>query len=121
MAYSHAKVDLSRVPEGVLKNTFIHFAEQHNALVDGANEMKQDLDQISGDTPEAKAEMHRLLAYMRKLAHSLHSRRFSIMLASVQTYLFCEILRQWGFQAQPVSQLIEQLISTLIQILQKIS
>jgi superoxide dismutase len=121
MTYNHAKVDLSLVPDGILKNTFIHFAEQHNALVDGANEMKQDLDQISGDTPEAKAEMHRLLAYVRQMAHYLHSRRFNLMLASAQAYLLCGILKQCGIRTQPFGLLIEQIINTVIQILQKIS
>jgi len=117
MAYSHAKVDLSRVPDGRLKDCFIHFAEQHNALVNGANEMKQDLDQISGDTPEAKAEMHRVLGSFRQVAHYLHSRRFSVTLLSVQAYLLCNVLNQFGIQAKQVGQLFDQ----LLQILQKLS
>lgn len=117
MAYSHAKVDLSRVPDGVMKNTFIHFAEQYNALVDGANEMKSDLDQISGETPEEKAEMHQVLAYIRAFAHYLHSKRFNLTLIGLQTYIFCGILERFGIMPKQVRQLFE----TLIQILQKVS
>ena len=94
MPYSHAKVDLSLVPDGTLKETFIHFAEKHNALVDGANELKQDLDQISGTTPEEKEEVHTAMSFVRQAMHYVHGKRFSVTMAGLQTYLLLAILRQ---------------------------
>jgi len=115
--YSHTKVDLSLIPEGKLKNTFILFAEQHNALVDGTNEMKQDLDLISGESKEDKAETHRLLRLIRKITQHLHSKRFNLTLLGIQGYLFCGILKLIGIEPRQISLLFD----TLIKILQKVS
>lgn len=115
--YEHTKVDLSLIPDGKLKNTFIHFAEQHNALVDGTHEMKLDLDLISGQSNEDKAETHRLLRLIRKIAHYLHSKRFNITLLGVQGYMLCGILKQIGLDPRQISQLFD----TFLKILQKVS
>lgn len=111
MPYSHAKVELSRVPEGLLKDTFIHFAEKHNALVDGANEMKQDLDQISGTTSAEKEELHNTMSWVRRAAHYVHGKRFSVTLASLQAYLLLAILRQLNVHPNAFSQLLKTVIS----------
>ena len=115
--YVHTKVDLSLIPEGKLKKTFIHFAEQHNALVDGTNEMKQDLDLISGESKEDKADTHRLLSMIRRIAQHLHSKRFNLTLIGIQGYLLCGILKQIGLESRQISQLFD----ALIKILQKLS
>ncbi len=111
MPYSHAKVDLSRVPDGTLKETFIHFAEKHNALVDGANELKQDLDQISGVTPEEKEEMHTAMSVFRQVMHYLHGKRFSVTLAGLQTYLLLAIVRQFEGHSSAITHLLDAVIS----------
>jgi hypothetical protein len=113
MPYSQAKVELSRVPEGTLKDTFIHFAEKHNALVEGANEMKQDLDQISGVTQAEKEETHTVMQLVRQATHYLHGKRFSVTLASLQAYLLLAILRQFDVHPNAFSQLLEAIISVL--------
>jgi len=113
MPYSHMRVDLSLIPEGELKNTFVHFAEQHNALVDGASEMKQDLDQISGDTPELKAEMHGVLAKVRGIIHYAHGKRFNAFLFSFQAYLALAIAKQLGVSPALITRLLEAVIKFL--------
>ena len=113
--YSQAKVDLSRVPDGLLKDTFIHFAEKHNALVDSTNEIKQDLDQISGTTAEEKKEMHHVLSIIRKVVHYLHGKRFNLTLISLQTYLFLSTLKLFGAKPEHFNRLFEM----VIQLLQK--
>jgi hypothetical protein len=96
MTYDHAKVDLSLVPDGALKNTFIHFAEQHNALVDGANEIKQDLDQLTGFTIEEKSATYGLIGKLRRIWRALHAKRFNVALLMFQSYLLLGILKAVG-------------------------
>ena len=95
MPYSHAKVELDRLPQDI-KECIVHIAKQHNALVDGTNEIKQDLDMVTGNTPEGKAEMYQALAIVRKVVHGLHSKRFNITVATVQLYVSLQVLKQFG-------------------------
>ena len=115
MPYSHAKVDLALVPDCEFKETFIHFAERHNALVDGANEMKQDLDLISGQTTEEKEGLHKAMSYLRHIGHYIHGKRFSfnMTLIAFQAWLFLNILKQFGLTPEQFSRLMEAGIKIL--------
>jgi|GEM_PF-5062859 len=114
MSYSHAKVDLSLIPDdSPEKNTFILFAEKHNAVVDISGEMKQDLDQISGATPEEKEGLYKTLALVRKLTHYIHGKRFNLTLLMVQGYVGLGILKQVGLTPEQGHRLFEFLIHFL--------
>jgi hypothetical protein len=112
--YSHAKVELDKLPVDI-KECVIHIAKQHNALVDGTNDMKLDLDMVTGSTPEGKAEMHLALSIVRKVVHGLHSKRFSVSLATFQIYATLAVLKQLGVTPEHLSKLGD----ILLKILQK--
>lgn len=117
MAYDHTKVDLSRIPDGALKDTFIHFAEQHNALVEEVNELQLDFEQVAGSTPEEKAETSKILGAGRKAFGYLHSKRFWINLLTLQVGGLLFIAKNIGITMSPEQS--RHLIDALIQIVQK--
>lgn len=116
MDYSHAKVDLEKLPEGV-REMVIHVAERHNALVNGVNELKLDLDGVTGKTPEEKAEAHGFLAKARKIIHFIHSKRFAFGGGTIVTYFGLGILDRLGLDPTEVSRLLE----TLLRVIEKIA
>lgn len=107
MAYDAMKVDLSRIPEGETKDMFVHFAEKHNALVDGTNELKQDIDQISGTTPEEKQATYTLMGKVRAVLHYIHGKRFTATLFTVFFYFLVSIFKQIGMNPDQVGRLID--------------
>lgn len=112
MPYSHAKVELDKLPVDI-KECVIHIARQHNALVDGTNDIKLDLDMVTGSTPEGKAEMHRALSIVQQLVHSLHSKRFSVSLATFQIYATLAILKELGVTPTHLTKLGDILLKIL--------
>ena len=114
MPYSHAKVDLDKLPVDI-KECVVHIAKQHNALVDGTNEIKMDLDMVTGNTVEGKAEMHHALTIVRQVVHGLHSKRFNITLGTIQLYLALAILKQFGVTPEHLAKFGD----ILLKILQK--
>ena len=113
MPYSSLKVDLSLIPEGPEKSTFIHFAERHNALVDSAGDLKQDIDQISGITPEEKADTHKAMGNLRKIMKVLHGHRFNFGFILMQLYAVLGITKMLGLTSDQVKHLADLLIRCL--------
>lgn len=118
MASNEMKIDLARIPEGEMKDAFVHFAEKHDALVDAHIEVKQDIDQISGDTPEAKAEIHQAMGMLRKALAFIHGKRFNTALFTMQAYILLGILKQVGITPHQFSDLMDAAIGVLRKIYQ---
>ncbi len=113
MPYSDMKVDLSLVPDGILKETFIHFAEKHNALVDGANELKQDIDQISGITPEEKQATYTVMEKVREALAYLHGKRFNATLFTIFFYFALATMKLIGLNPDQVGHLLDVILKIL--------
>ena len=111
--YSHAKVDLAMIPDGPEKNTFVMFAEKHNAVVDVVSINKQDLDQVTGFTPEEKAATYGLLSKVRFILGKAHGKRFTFTLASIQIYVVLNILKSFGMTTDQFKHVLDLFISLL--------
>ena len=96
-------VDLSKFPDDE-KPYLIELAIAHNALC-------EDVDKISGSTPEEKMEMHAVFGKLRTLLHRLHAKRFSISLLTLEVGFVMFILDRLGLNTR-------SLIPDLIQLMQ---
>jgi hypothetical protein len=85
-------VDLSKFPDNE-KTHLLELAIAHNALC-------EDVDRISGATPEEKIEMHAVFAKLRLLIHQLHAKRFSISLFTLEIGFIMFILEKLGLNTR---------------------
>lgn len=106
MPLSHAKIDLSLLPEDT-RIICKHLAEKHNALVLETSEVYLELEQITGSTPEEKAEMHQAFSLLKRGVHFLHKKRFNVMLISFQLYLLLSVFRLLGVSPEALNSLIQ--------------
>lgn len=113
MPYTHALIDLDRIPSSEARETLIHIAERHNALVKGATDnhkaIKADLDAISGATDKEKTEMHGFFALMRTVVAWLHGHRGNGFMAVLTFYLISSLAKQWGLTPEHVAQFLQLL------------
>lgn len=107
MPYSHALVELDKIPDDYNKEAIIEFAERHNALVKGAGEIKKEIDQITGETPEQKAEFHGIFGKIRAVFHYFHEKRFNATMLIAQASGLLWIAKQFGVKPDQVSRLVE--------------
>lgn len=116
MPYSHCQVELDKLPEDV-KEMVVIVAKKHNALVAGANEVKTEIDKLTGQTPEEKEEVHDLFQKIRKLIKWAHSKRFDSMVAIVQLTGVSFILKFLGLTPEQ----FQRLFDALIKVIEKLS
>jgi len=101
------KIDLALIPESNVKDALIHFAKQHNALVEDAGHTKADLEALIGKSDEDKALSHEIFAYIRRAQKLIHSKRFNIILLSAQVYLSGKILQMFGVSLEDAAKLLD--------------
>jgi len=113
MPYSHFKVDLDKLPDDI-KPMVILIAEKHNALVAGASDIKQELDKITGQTPEEKAEMHTAFGKLKVLVHWVHAKKMDGTLALVAIYMLTSIGMSLGFNLTIVASFVQGLVHLIL-------
>lgn len=98
-------VDISKFPPDERPH-IIELAEKHNAL-------SEDVDKISGSTPEQKADMHHLFEVVRGGFHYLHTKRFNIGLLTLQMGAVVFILDKLGVDIKSLAPEIIKIIKAL--------
>lgn len=98
-------VDISRFPPDERPH-IIDLAQKHNAL-------SEDVDKVSGATPEEKREMHIAYEKIRRLVHQFHARRFSISLLTLELGFIMFILDRLGLNTRAIIPDLIQLIQVL--------
>lgn len=99
-------VDISKFPPDERPHIIL-LAEKHNALA-------EDIDKISGDTPEQKAAMHHFFDLVRRGLNYIHTKRFNISLLTFQVGVVVFILDKLGVD-------IKHLASEIIKIVKALS
>lgn len=112
MVYTHAKVELDKLPENV-RDGILHLAKKHNALVDGANDIKQDIDRITGRTEEEKAEMHTLFGQVRTVFKWVHNKRFDATLGTLWVVGATFVLKWLGVSGDRLADWLDRLLKIL--------
>jgi hypothetical protein len=105
MAQPTQYVDISRFPPDERPH-IIDLAQKHNAL-------SEDVDKVSGTTPEEKKEMHMAYEKFRKLVRCLHAKRFSISLLTLELGFIMFILDKLGLNTRNIIPDLIQLIQIL--------
>lgn len=77
------------------------------------NAIKEDVDGISGVTPEDKAATYAAMGRMRQLVQILHGQRVNAALLSFQAYIILAILKQFGVQPDQFNHLFDVVIKLL--------
>jgi hypothetical protein len=98
-------VDISKFPEGERPHII--------AMAKSLNAISEDVDHISGSTPEAKAEMHALFNKGLQVMNWLHSRRFNFTLGGFQVCLVVFTFKQLGLKPEQFARLMDALIKLL--------
>lgn len=112
MPYSHCQVELDKLPEDA-KEMVLVVAKKYNALVAGVNEVKTEMDKLTGNTLEEKEEVHDLFQKIRTLIKWAHSKRFDSMVAIVQLTGVSFILKFLGLTPEQFQRLFDALIKLL--------
>lgn len=99
-------VDIDKFPPDERPH-IIELAMKHNAL-------SQDVDQISGATPEEKAEMWDLFKKARAVAHYLYQKRFNYTMGVAALYMGMGILKRLGINTEDFGPEALSLIKLLI-------
>lgn len=105
MAKASQYVDLSKFPPNE-KAHIIDLATAFNAL-------REDVDLITGSTPEEKASMFKAFGHLRGVIHWLHGKRFNLTLFIVSLYFGTGFLEKIGLDPSQATRLFEVLIKAL--------
>jgi hypothetical protein len=111
-------VDLSTFPPDEQEH-ILFMAKAHNALAVRVNSMGADLDGLSGDSLESKAEVHQAMGWVRRVLHLAHSKRFNMLYGSIQVWLVLQILKWFGVAISPEQ--ASRLIDAGIKVLEKVA
>ncbi len=75
--------------------------------------VSEDVDAISGNTPDEKKDMHKAFAATRKLFTKIHGTRYNVALLTFQTWLVVNILHLFGIDTSKIGPIIKKLLSYL--------
>ena len=99
-----AYIRLSDLPNDLSQRLEVFF-KQHNILVDKVVLIKEDLESITGKTPEEKTEVKQAWAIARPLIHLVKSKGLLGLLGS---WIVLQILQSLGIQTRLLAPLIEK-------------
>lgn len=97
-----ARVDIESWPPE--KPHLIDLAKRHNMHSD-------DLDRISGETPDEKAAMHKLFGILKKPAIYMHGNRYNVFLFTLQVSVLTWFLKSLGVNVELIGGVINKLLT----------